>query len=67
MIYDVFFKLHLQDGIVIDNLDIENAFNLEGLLPNTVDVKITDIDIDEEKSIENGGKQGKIIIKVIED
>ena len=58
MIYDVFFKMHLEDGVVIDNLDIENAFS---------DVKITDIDIDEEKSIENGGKQGKIIIKVIED
>ena len=58
MIYDVFLKMHLEDGVVIDNLDIENAFN---------DVKITDIEIDEEKSIEDGGKQGKIIIKVIED
>ena len=58
MIYDVFFKMQLEDGVVIDNLDIENAFN---------DVKITDIEIDEEKSIKDGGKQGKIIIKVIED
>ena len=58
MIYDVFFKMHLEDGVVIDNLDIENAFN---------DVKITDIEIDEEKSIKDGGKQRKIIIKVIED
>jgi hypothetical protein len=63
MIYDVFFKIHLEDGIVIDNLDIENALNMGGF----PDVKITDIDIDEEKSIKDGGKQGKIIIKVIED